>query len=308
MSTIGVLPVRRFFKVPALNRGFWVRLTGSLLAAHVIETLGREESILTMLTQRFYYVDVGSGFVIAFVVWTALALANRWLDRHFDWDEHPVPRVFLQIVLAVVLPALLVHFLTYLQAVFIVENSTFFTPSWPQYEFPVCIMIILLINAYYLTYHYYQKAKAAKQNAPSPVTNQERPMPSLPEAGQEEALGTETTGKKNKQVVLITKGYKTFPLPLNKVAYFYREGQHNYVKTFENEVHFLNSSLDDLTASLDESLFFKVNRRTIVNFHACCFYSVLEHGKLELTLKPESDQCITISQKMAPAFKEWLDR
>ena len=303
---MSVIPL--FLKGAPLNTGLCIRLTGSLLAAHVIETLGREESVLTMLTRRFYYVDVGSGFVIAFVVWTVLAVANRWLDRYFDWDEQPVPRVFLQIVLAVVLPALLVHFLTYLQALYIIENSTFFTPTWPQYEFPVCIMIILLINAYYLTYHYYQKAKPATQKAQFPAIPGETPPPALPEVGQEEAPGTEATGKKNKQVVLITKGYKTFPLSLDKLAYFYREDQHNYVKTFENEVHFLNSSLEDLAASLDESLFFKVNRRTIVNFHACCFYSVLEHGKLELTLKPESDQCITISQKMAPAFKEWLDR
>ena len=297
-----------FLKAPSRKGALWVRLTGSFLAAHVIETLGREESVLTMLTRRFYYVDVGSGFVIAFVVWTVLALATRWLDGHFDWDERPVPRVFLQIVLAVVLPALLVHFLTYVQALYIVENSTFFTPAWPQYELPVCIMIILVVNAYYLTYHYYRKATLAKGNARFVVANQERPMPALPETGQEAARDAEAPGKKNKQVVLITKGYKTFPLSLSKVAYFFREDQHNYVKTFENEVHFLNSSLEDLSASLDESLFFKVNRRTIVNFHACCFYSVLEHGKLELTLKPESDQCITISQKMAPAFKEWLDR
>ncbi len=297
-----------FLKGPAPKAGLWVRLIGAFVAAHTVETLGREESVLTMLTHRFYYLDVGSGFVIAFVVWSVLALTTQWLDAHCDWDARPGARVCLQLVFGVALPALLVHLLTYLQAVYVIEDSTFFTPSWPQYEFPVCIMIILLANAYYLTLHYYRKAKGAGPSGQPPLTSDESPPPDGHHAGHPATRTAAAPGKKSKQVVLIAKGAKTFPLPLEEVAYFFRQDQHNYVKTFANEVHFLDASLDDIYASLDEELFFKASRRAIINFHACCCYAVLEHGKLEITLKPALDQPLTVSQKVAPAFKAWMDR
>jgi hypothetical protein len=59
---------------------------------------------------------------------------------------------------------------------------------------------------------------------------------------------------------------------------------------------------------VDEQLFFRANRQTIINFNACSYFSYLEHGKLQVALQPGTDEPVIISQKRSPLFKEWVRR
>lgn len=289
---------------PPHYKDLLVKICGSYLCAHVIEVLGRDESMLSMMTQAFYYIDVGSGFVIAFIVWSLIGITVKWLDKHFDWNTRTIHRIFLQFFTGILLPAFAVHFLTYLQGVYIIKNSTFFTPAWPKYELPVCIMLIILVNAYYLVYYYYLELKKIKQqqlvtvSAGSPETSQEM--------GSDASAQSHSIHKK--EVILAAKGYKTYPVLVAGIAYFFKEERYTYMITFDNEKYFIDNSLDEIFLWLDDKTFFKANRKTIINIQACRCYSPLAHGKLELFLTPQPDFQILISQKTAPAFKEWMDR
>lgn len=295
ISTENTLPV---------YKDLWVKIFGSYLCAHAIEVLGRDESMLSMMTKKFYYIDVGSGLIIAFIVWSIISLVVKWLDKHFDWNTRTIHRIFLQFFLGILLPSFAVHFLTYLQGIYIIKDSTFFTPAWPKYELPICIMLIILVNAYYLVYYYYLELQKAKHQYSIHPSDSQAAVHN--EISPDEPLVYTSTNKK--EVILASKGYKTYPLPVNNIAYFYREERYTYLVTFDNEKYFIDYSLEEIISWFDDKTFFKVNRKTIINIQACVYYSPLEHGKLELFMNPPADFQIAISQKLAPVFKEWMDR
>jgi hypothetical protein len=56
----------------------WVKLIGSLLMAHFIRAIGSDESILAMLLQADYYVEVCSGTVVALLSWEVVSRVTTW--------------------------------------------------------------------------------------------------------------------------------------------------------------------------------------------------------------------------------------
>jgi ribosomal protein L36 len=280
-------------------RDSWLRIIGSLVASHFIEVLGREESLFYLLLQKFYYIDVISGFFIAFTVWEIIARATQYLDARVPWEEHSVKRLGLQVVLAVFIPSVVLHILTYLQFTYILRQQMSLT-SWYIYELPVCILLIILINTYYLTYYFFRQYHSLKQqgfNLASATTDSVMQTPI-----------EKSVIKRKRQVFIINKGHRNIPLPVEEIAYIYKKEEYCYLRTFTGETHLIDESLEDIFARLDEEQFFRANRQTIVSFHACKYYSALEYGKLEVALLLEAEEPVIISQKRAPLFKEWVSR
>jgi hypothetical protein len=277
----------------------WIRLIGSFAASHFIEVLGRDESLFYLLLQQFYYIDVLSGFCIAFAVWEIVSRASNYLDERFAWEEQTLTRALLQITLGVFVPSVFLHLLTYLQFTYILGQQMSET-SWYTYELPVAIMVIVLINTYYLTYYFFLKYQQLKQNAvllPEEVAPVPAPISTEPD-----------TAKKKRQVFIISKGQRNIPLPVEDIAYFYTKDENNYLRTFTNEAFLVDESLEDIYSHVDEQLFFRANRQTIINFNACKYFSYLYHGKLQVALHPEADEPVIISQKRSPLFKDWVRR
>jgi hypothetical protein len=280
-------------------RDLWVRLTGSFAASHFIEILGRDESLFFLLLQKFYYIDVLSGFCIAFVIWEIISRASTYLDKRFAWEEQTLARALLQITLGVFVPSVFLHLLTYLQFTYIIGQQMSET-SWYTYELPVGIMIIVLINTYYLTYYFFSKYQQLKHNA-AIIPEEVIPVPAP--VSRELA-----SAKKKRQVFIISKGQRNIPLPVADIAYFYTKDENNYLRTFANEAFLVDESLEDIYSHVDEQLFFRANRQIIINFNACKYFSYLEHGKLQVALQPDTDEPVIISQKRSPLFKEWVRR
>ncbi|MDO1447816.1 LytTR family DNA-binding domain-containing protein [Rhodocytophaga aerolata] len=277
----------------------WLRIVGSLAATHFIEVLGREESLFYLLLQKFYYIDVISGFFIAFIVWEMIARATQYLDARVPWEKHPVKRIGLQVLVAVFIPSVVLHMLTYLQFTYILGQQMSVT-SWYIYELPVCILLIILINTYYLTYYFFRQYHLLKQQgvflASANATSLMQPLIETPVV------------KRKRQVFIINKGHRNIPLSVEEIAYIYKKEEYCYLRTFTGETHLIDESLEDIFSQLDQGQFFRANRQTIVSFHACKYYSTLDYGKLEVALLPEADEAVVVSQKRAPLFKEWVSR
>lgn len=285
-------------KAPIAYQDTWVRMIGSLFVSHFQEVLGRNESFFYLL-QQFYYIDLISGFFIALIIWEFIRQATKRLDKYYSWETNFANRSLLQIILGILLPSILTFFLVYIQQEFIV-NQDIFEGTYLQVEFPVCVLFIVMANLYYWAYYFYNRY----QDSVSMVSEK-----SLPLTGQSfnQVLPSSTTTEK-KQVIVIHKGGKNIPLPVQEIAYFFKEGEYNYLRTFTSETHLADASLDELSDQLDEKLFFRANRQTIVNFYACQYYSPLEYGKLEVLLHPPLEEPVNVSQKKAANFKSWLDR
>lgn len=263
----------------------------SFLSAHFMEMLGHEESLFEILRESYYYKDVGSGTVLAVIAFTLVLTTTLLLNRGVPWSDQFFKRLLLQFAFGICIPAAVLYYGIYLQGILIAKDSVFFTPTFLIYEFPVIIMLLFVGNLLCVFYLFY------KQHIDLPEKNRL-------ETATETNIDTAQT--KPRKIIITNKGYRNFPVPVEKIAYIYREGEINYLLTFDNNEYQVDSSLDHLYEMLNKNAFFRANRQTIINIYACSYYSQAENGKLQIFLTPPKLNSIIISQKTAPHFKNWL--
>jgi two-component system response regulator LytT len=92
------------------------------------------------------------------------------------------------------------------------------------------------------------------------------------------------------------------------ITYFFATGKHLFIHTSGNS-YLYNSNLKDLINKLDTVLFFKVNRKYIINRNH--IQEIIKHSsqKIELLLNvsiPDTEPII-LSKKEINNFKNWLD-
>ncbi len=69
-------------------KDFWIRIIGSLVGSQVVDFMGRLESFFNKITSGFYYADLLSGFIIAFILWKMVRRFTILLDTKYDWLQH----------------------------------------------------------------------------------------------------------------------------------------------------------------------------------------------------------------------------
>ena len=78
-----------------------------------------------------------------------------------------------------------------------------------------------------------------------------------------------------------------------------------YVKSEKKFI--VDKTLNELEASLDNSLFFRANRQYIINLNFVKCYKAYEKVKLQVDLNiSERNHSIIISQITAPYFRKWI--
>jgi hypothetical protein len=189
-------------------------------------------------------------------------------------------------------------------------------------EFPISVLFIAFWNVVYAGYYFYSESKKSKDELQSlkeqlftlqNVKTGSDVIPTLPdqpvlENTEEENNFFEPGFIAKIKILVAVSGNKNIPIPVETIAYFYKDGNYTTLKTFQSETYLLNHSLDELIKLLEETLFFRANRQFIINLKACHYFTNEENGKLAVHLAPAHDDEIIISQKRAPAFKEWLNK
>jgi len=93
------------------------------------------------------------------------------------------------------------------------------------------------------------------------------------------------------------------------ITYFYATGKHLYIYTNSGSSYLYNSNLKDLINKLNPDIFFKINRKYIINRHH--IEEIIKHSsqKIEILLNvvlPDNEPII-LSKKEINNFKNWLD-
>ncbi len=108
---------------------------------------------------------------------------------------------------------------------------------------------------------------------------------------------------------LIQIGEKIKKIELTDVAWFYSLEKGTYVKTFTGHSWPVEFSLERLTEIIDPAVFFRVNRKLIVNMSSIKNMVAYSRGRIKLELEPgtgdESDPVVSIDRS-AP-FRKWLN-
>jgi len=117
---------------------------------------------------------------------------------------------------------------------------------------------------------------------------------------------TNTPGFKKR--FLVKKGNDYVSIKADNIAYFYAAHKMVCLMTTEGQKFLLDQSLSDIELQADPSLFYRVNRKHLVNLNAIKRIKALGKGKLTLDLEPATDEEIIVSQESASDFKQWLEQ
>jgi two-component system LytT family response regulator len=111
-----------------------------------------------------------------------------------------------------------------------------------------------------------------------------------------------------KQRFLVKRGADYVSIPTADIAYFY--AAHKLVCLVEKggQKFILDQSLADIEKQLDPGLFYRVNRKYILQMNAIKRIRACPKSKLQLEVVPSSSEEIIVSQENAMAFKGWMGK
>jgi hypothetical protein len=259
-----------------LNKPCILRVVGSLLIAHFIIMVGRDDWLIVFV-QWLYYKDLILTFLSVFLVIEYAYRVNRYLNRRVPWHGRFSRRLVLQFALVVLVPAGFAILLTWLQYVFVYDQDIIATGYFAR-EFLAEMLLILIVNLVlvisYLLGH--------RQS--DPVSD----------------------GDDNRGYLQAIRGHDHIPVSEEDTAYIWLKHDVLYLKTIAGEKLLLRGTLDHYETLLPQKVFFRANRQWIIRKDACRSYRPVAHGKIEVTLEPGHETPVVVSQKKAARFRAWI--
>jgi hypothetical protein len=265
-------------------RDIYFRIILALIAAHTILWFAAKENIFELWTSWFYYRDLALSFLIAFLLINEVYLVTVKLDKRYDWKQYTAERIGLQLTFGLIMPCITAFLLAV--GYFRIFHLNIFETEYLRLDFPVIVILIVLLNVYYLAFYFFNQWRLAESRQ----------------------LEVSKPFKESRKVFVVQKGVKNIPVPIETISYIYHDGQYNFLRTNEREDFMITQPLDEVQQLLPENLFFRANRQMIVNLTACLHFEPLEFGKLALNVNPPTKEPVIISQKRAKTFKDWIDR
>ncbi|PWJ42300.1 LytR/AlgR family response regulator transcription factor [Sediminitomix flava] len=118
-------------------------------------------------------------------------------------------------------------------------------------------------------------------------------------------LMEKTPTVKNRFLVRIGDQYKT--VAVEEISFIRYEEGVNFIYLFNNEKYPIDNSLTELESQLNQSLFFRINRKYIININAIKKIDNWFNSRIKLELAPNPNDDIIISRERMKNFKKWLD-
>lgn len=126
-----------------------------------------------------------------------------------------------------------------------------------------------------------------------------------------DALLAQIQGKKPefKKRFLIQISDKIRKVEVSEIAYFYALEKGGYMRTFQGNNYPVEFTLDRLETMLDPSVFYRINRKYLVNMDAISNMVAYSRGRIKLELKPKTDDEFEtiVSVDRSAGFKKWLN-
>lgn len=113
---------------------------------------------------------------------------------------------------------------------------------------------------------------------------------------------------KKKSRIIVRKGLEFQTIRIEDIAYFFTE--HKIVFLVDkNNKKFLaeNNTLSELEEELDNNLFFRANRKYIVNANYINRFKPVDKSKISVELNVTVNEEIIVSQENAASFKKWIN-
>lgn len=277
------------------------RILAAFAAALFLVKYGERISIFKALLLPSFYMAIIGSFIIAFLLIYIVHYVTVGLDRRTGWQEYPLKRVLLQFVFGFLIPSIMAYLLAAIY--FMLYGINIIHTDYDIFDYPVTVMMLFGLNAYYYLYAYIYRLKTLK------VYDREMEMPQS---------GIGSLPLPTKEYVLVHVNNEEISLNVvEEICYFYCFDDVYFVKTFDNKTFGTEMTLKEIEDKYAGRYFFRINRHTVLNFNAIHSFSyekkkryTLVHLKSGLfTGKPEEEiRQFTVSREKLNAFKSWMDR
>jgi two-component system LytT family response regulator len=111
-----------------------------------------------------------------------------------------------------------------------------------------------------------------------------------------------------KKKFLVKRGTDYISIKAEDIAYFYASHKVVCLVNSQSQKFILDESLSELEARLDPSMFYRVNRKYLVNANAIQRIRSYPKSKLQLDLVPAVAEEVLIAQENVASFKDWMNR
>jgi DNA-binding LytR/AlgR family response regulator len=112
---------------------------------------------------------------------------------------------------------------------------------------------------------------------------------------------------KKKSRILVKRGMEFQAVRVEEVVYFFTEHKLVFLVDKENRKYLAEkSNLSELEEELDKNLFYRANRKYIINANYVKRFKPLDRSKLSVELLLPLSEEIIISQENSSAFKKWI--
>ncbi len=105
--------------------------------------------------------------------------------------------------------------------------------------------------------------------------------------------------------VVARKGTEFVALNADEIAYFFTDHKIVFVRDFQGRQMIVDKNLSELESELDPKMFFRINRKFIVNQKAIDRFKP-DSGKIQIFLRPEIKEEVYVSKETAPEFRKWI--
>jgi DNA-binding LytR/AlgR family response regulator len=113
--------------------------------------------------------------------------------------------------------------------------------------------------------------------------------------------------EKKKSRILVKRGMEFQAVKVEEVVYFFTEHKLVFLVDKENRKYLAEkSNLSELEEELDKNLFYRANRKYIINANYVKRFKPLDRSKLSVELQLPLTEEIIISQENSSAFKRWI--
>lgn len=105
---------------------------------------------------------------------------------------------------------------------------------------------------------------------------------------------------------LVTSGIYLKKIKLEDTLYFYSENNATYILTNENRNYLIHKSLDKIEAEIDSNMFFRINRKYIINKKQV--HLVKKSSSITISLVGGESYLYEVSKSKAKAFIKWYEK
>ena len=275
-----------------------LRLIAIPLWGFLYRNIGEVASFGQLLKDPQYYLDLGVGILVTFLVWELNRFFILRFDKKYSWVDHTFPRALAQGATCFGLSSLIVLMVTFVYNTYLAQRHPLFNIEIVfMTDIPMACMFLLVMHLLYTGMWlrvYHQRVVEGLQERIS----------SLKSASVLPNVNTQSV--RSLRSLLVNQGKAQVPLNLAEIAYLSVAGDLCVIRNLQGQSFTIDQTLEQLEESLPNSEFFRLNRQIIAHRQAIRKVETDGSGRLLLQLNPAFSEEVSVSRKKANAFKDWM--